>query len=236
MEGENKPASAGDIEPLGEQGEVNVADIPAGTDLTNAVVDNLYITCDTLNGDRYDATEQAIVLNSVVDEMMIENIMANPDNTDVIRNNFSGIVVELPAGKGTLSLTVKTEGDHKLAVLIGNDLQDFAQLVKGVIEAPYTLEKAARAYIYGFISEPKLPTAPTKHMSRRAKADWIAEDEPASTGSVAIYGISWNIEAPTGIDQISQEPKAKSQKLIRNGQLVIERDGKTFNALGTEIK
>ena len=236
MAPENKPAEVTDIEPLAEEGTANLANLPAETDLTNAVVDNLYITCDTLNGDHYDATEHAIVLNSVVDEMMIENIMANPDNTDVIRNNFSGIVVELPAGKGTLSLTVKTEGDHKLAVLIGNDLQDFAQLVKGVIEAPYTLEKAARAYIYGFISEPELPTAPTKHMPRRAKADWIAEDEPASTGSVAIYGISWNIEAPTGIDQISQEPKAKSQKLIRNGQLVIERDGKTFNALGTEIK
>ena len=236
MAPENKPAEVTDIEPLAEEGTANLANLPAETDLTNAVVDNLYITCDTLNGDRYDATEQAIVLNSVVDEMMIENIMANPDNTDVIRNNFSGIVVELPAGKGTLSLTVKTEGEHKLAVLIGNDLQDFAQLVKGVIEAPYTLEKAARAYIYGFIPEPELPTAPTKHMPRRAKADWIAEDEPASTGSVAIYGISWNIEAPTGIDQISQEPKAKSQKLIRDGQLLILRDGRTFNALGTEIK
>lgn len=39
-----------------------------------------------------------------------------------------------------------------------------------------------------------------------------------------------------GIDQISQEPKAKSQKLIRDGMLLIERNGKTYNAQGAEIK
>ena len=147
------------------------------------------------------------------------------------------MIVELPAGQGTLSLTVKTEGDHLLAVLIGNSLQDFEKLVKGVVEAPYTLEAAARAYIFGFIPEPVIPTAPTKHMPRRAKTDWIVEDEDLTpSGSVAIYGISWAIEAHSALDEISQEPKTKSQKLIRNGQLVIERDGRTFNALGTEIK
>ena len=39
-----------------------------------------------------------------------------------------------------------------------------------------------------------------------------------------------------GIDQISQEPKAKSQKLIRDGQLLIERNGKNYNAQGVEVR
>ncbi len=74
-------------------------------------------------------------------------------------------------------------------------------------------------------------------MPRRAKADWITEDvEDASTGSVAIYGISWNIEETSAIDEISQETKTDSQKLIRDGQILIIRDGKTYNALGIEIK
>lgn len=233
MEGENKPASAGDIEPLGEQGEVNVADIPAGTDLTNAVVNNLYITCDTLNGDLYDAAEQAIVLHTVVDDVMMENILGNPDNDDVIRNNFSGIILELPAGNGTLKLTVKTEGDHMVAIMIDGNLQEFAQLVKDVVEVPYQLEAAARAYIYGSLTELPL-AAPTKHMPRRAKANWIVEEEEYS-GSISIYGISWETKSTEGINEISQEPQTKSQKLIKNGQLVIERDGKIYNALGTIV-
>lgn len=39
-----------------------------------------------------------------------------------------------------------------------------------------------------------------------------------------------------GIDEVSQESKAKSQKMIKGGQLYIERNGKTYNALGTELK
>lgn len=240
MDPETKPAEVTDIEPLAEEGTISVANLPAETDLTNAIVDNLYITCDTLNGDYYDATEQAIVLNTVVDEVMLSNILANPDNSDIIRNNFSGMIVELPSGQGTISITVKTEGDHLLAVQIGNSdtFQDFVQLVKGVIEVPYDIEAAARAYIFGFIPEPELPAAaPTKHMPRRAKADWIVENEDLTpSGSVAIYGISWAIEVPSALDEISQEPKSDSQKLIRDGQILIIRDGKMYNALGVEMK
>lgn len=39
-----------------------------------------------------------------------------------------------------------------------------------------------------------------------------------------------------GIDEVSQESKAKSQKLIKDGQLLIERNGKTYNALGAEVQ
>ena len=40
----------------------------------------------------------------------------------------------------------------------------------------------------------------------------------------------------TSLNQTSQEPKAKSQKLIKNGQLLIEHNGKTYNVMGGEIR
>lgn len=41
----------------------------------------------------------------------------------------------------------------------------------------------------------------------------------------------------TGLDQVnSQELKAKSQKLIRDGQLLIKRNGKVYNALGYPVR
>lgn len=46
--------------------------------------------------------------------------------------------------------------------------------------------------------------------------------------------IVFHKDATTGIE--SQELKANSQKLIRNGQILIIRDGRTYNALGTEVK
>ena len=42
---------------------------------------------------------------------------------------------------------------------------------------------------------------------------------------------------PTGVEQAkSQEPKAKSQKFLRDGHLLILRDGKTYNVMGVEIR
>ena len=40
----------------------------------------------------------------------------------------------------------------------------------------------------------------------------------------------------TTLDQTSQEPIANSQKLLINGQLLILRDGKTYNVMGAEVK
>jgi hypothetical protein len=235
MTDETKPASVEDIEPLAEEGAVTVADMPAGTDLTNAVVADLYITCDTLNGDHYDADEKAIVFTTVVDKVMLENILANPLISDVIRNNFSGMIMELPAGQGTISITVKTAGDHLLGVMIGDKMLEFEQLVKGIVEIPYELAAAARIYLYGFISTEEPNAAPTKHMPSHLAAKRAKADEPAQ-GAVSIYGASWKVGLPAALEEVSQEPKAKSQKLIRDGQLYILRDGKTYNAQGAEIK
>ena len=41
---------------------------------------------------------------------------------------------------------------------------------------------------------------------------------------------------PTGIKQTSQQPIANSQKLIKNGQLLILRDGKVYTVMGGEVK
>ena len=38
------------------------------------------------------------------------------------------------------------------------------------------------------------------------------------------------------LDPISQEPNANSQKLIKDGQLFILRDGRIFTATGIEVK
>ena len=45
-----------------------------------------------------------------------------------------------------------------------------------------------------------------------------------------------NGDDETGIEQVSQELKAKSQKLIKDGQLFIIRDGKIYTAQGLEVK
>ena len=43
-------------------------------------------------------------------------------------------------------------------------------------------------------------------------------------------------DLPSAVSNLSQQPTANGQKQMINGQLFIIRDGKTFNALGAEIK
>ena len=45
-----------------------------------------------------------------------------------------------------------------------------------------------------------------------------------------------NIDAPTGLEEVSEEPRVESRKMIRDGQLLIIRDGKIFNAYGVVME
>ena len=41
---------------------------------------------------------------------------------------------------------------------------------------------------------------------------------------------------PTAIDQITNDKSQMTNKVIRNGILLIERDGKTYNATGAQVR
>jgi hypothetical protein len=231
MTPETKPASVEDIAPIAESGTASMANLPANTDLTNAVVGNLYLTCDTTNGDHYDATEQALVLNTVVDEVMIENVLANTGNMDVIRNNFSGIILTIPAGTGTLSLTIQTSGNHEVAVRIeGQEAETFAKAAKGLIEIPYSVEGDAYVFVYGVAAEePEASAALPSKFRARAKRTEAAEN------SVSIYDIQWVVTSATGAENVQSDQKP-STKVLRNGLLLIEQNGKIYNVMGAEVK
>jgi hypothetical protein len=45
-----------------------------------------------------------------------------------------------------------------------------------------------------------------------------------------------NVNAPTSIENThSQSSMTNTQKIMRDGQLIIIRDGKTYNAIGQEM-
>lgn len=59
-------------------------------------------------------------------------------------------------------------------------------------------------------------------------AEYARLDKPGQPGYFS--------EKPQGLEQTSQEPIANSQKLIKDGQLFIQRGGKLFNLTGAEVK
>lgn len=57
-----------------------------------------------------------------------------------------------------------------------------------------------------------------------------------ATGWKLFGTIQEKSEKPTDIDQITNDELQKTHKLLRNGQLLIERDGKIINAIGVRVK
>ena len=83
------------------------------------------------------------------------------------------------------------------------------------------------------------------------ECDIIGEDIPASADVLCVVyqnteddvrvrisasaDVTNRKSSEQGLESVSKESRAKSQKVIRNGQMVILRDGKEFNVLGTEL-
>ena len=64
---------------------------------------------------------------------------------------------------------------------------------------------------------------------------FLANPMEASSGSFAIRNVKLTVaDAVEAIENV--ESQAKAVKVIRDGQVLILRDGKTFNALGSEMK
>jgi len=233
MSGENKPATVEDLTPVEQTGQASFENVPAGTDITNAVIENMYVTCDTTdNHDRYDATEKAFVFETVVDSLMMNNVLANVGNMDIIRNNFSGIILEIPAGEGTVKITIKTLGNRKVAVQIeGLDPVLFAQVAKGEISVPYNILQSAYVYIYPVMDESAASPAPKK-------VNNIHKAAQAESNLVHIYGAAWEVKKViSDVEETSTvNPQSSIRKFIRDGQLYIMHNGVLYNANGAVVR
>ena len=68
------------------------------------------------------------------------------------------------------------------------------------------------------------------------KVGFIANPSAPKSGKFYLRNVKITADSGTGIDQISQEPIANSQKLIKDGQLIIIRNGVEYNAAGQMVK
>jgi hypothetical protein len=227
---ESKPATVEDIAPVAGEGAADFSTIPAGADMSNYVAGSLYITIDEAQGDLYDATEKALVLKTTVSELQMQNILNAARQSDVLQNIFSGMVMEVPAGNGTINITVQTAGGRKLAVMVaGSAAEYFAKAVKGDIEVNYDVTAPTFVYIYAV--EDGTPAAAPAKLRRAPAATADAEN------SVSIYGAKWNVKKDaTTIEHITNDQSPMTNKVIRDGQLLIIRGNKVYTVDGQEVK
>ena len=139
----------GEIDPVTETITTTFADgLDEDTDLVGTVVENIYITLD--DNDTYDSRDGSIVVNSTMTMSQMMSVAGlNPGKSDLC-NRFSGLVMELGTGEGTLTVDCRTVGSRKIGVMIGDAEPGFyTQDERGTITVEYSVSEPTFVYVCG---------------------------------------------------------------------------------------
>ena len=181
--------------------------------------------------DFYNSEEEQLEIKSVVDpeklKLAVDSMAAGTkDWNDLLPG---ATTFNLQPGKGKIRIQCATVEGYELKVLVrGKETVSVSQPVMGYAEVSYDVENITAVLIY--LSQ--IPSASPAPQHRVAKA--IKDEAPrAVIKAIEIQPVS--SEVPTGIDENLQS-EIINHKFIKDGQLLIEREGKLYNAQGIQVK
>lgn len=179
---------------ISEETQVELSSL-GDKNLANNVVDGIYYNA---GENSYNATEGCIVINNTTDMSKISD--AIPGSADV-KNNFTGLILRVAKGKGSIKVNAKTEGTAQLAVQVGNSTPVMvSKTERDDVVADYDVEEDTYVYIYAVIGSSSAP-------ARRA----------SSTDMVKIYGITVS-PGVTAISTITNAQSAVGNYYTLDGQ------------------
>ena len=196
-----------EIVPITETEEISFKDsMNDNTDLSNTVIDNTYFTVNAANGDGYDATEQALVLNSTTSSAQMSAIQGAQVGDAAVRENFSGIIFEISAGQGVITVDAKTIGTHVLNVQIGNGAPtQVKKSERGTAEVEYNV--SAPTYVYLYAS------------TESGASARLYRGPSAGANSVLLYGYKVQVGG-TGIEELKNGKMEELKYYDLNGRKV----------------
>ncbi|MBR2204521.1 MAG: hypothetical protein IJ914_10105, partial [Prevotella sp.] len=170
-----------DVEPVTEKTNIFSESVSGDTDLSNTVIDNTYYTLNSANGDGYDTVEKAIVLNSTTTESQMNSIENAEIGDAAIRQNYNGIIFEVAAGSGTITIDAKTNGTHVLNVQIGKAKpSQITRSTRGTADVTYSV--TVPTYIYLYASTASANAVQTRAISANSVLLYSYKVTPGTTG------------------------------------------------------
>jgi hypothetical protein len=213
------PASAANWDMSAFQGCPYLTQINFAKNLTS-IPERMFFGCDSLETVTFPEALDTIGLGAFSACSNLKHITLPEGLIDIQMGAF----INAPLEELTIPSTVRSIGAHAFT-----DLSHMSCVTSLIMDPAGVAEEDAFGSKWGGEEGEEMPPFPALRVPKGTKALYQADAEWSKFSIV-------EEEGEEGIEQISQESKTKSQKLIRNGQLVIERDGKSFNALGAEMK
>lgn len=173
------------------------AGIDNDTDLGDTVIGDVYVTVGEEDG--FDESDGSIVLNSIMNEEFVEAVGGMAPGESDIANRFNGLVVKVPAGHGSVTVSCMTTGTKRISVKIGEEKpMYYIKNSKGEISVDYNV--AADTYVYIYASE----AADVQQTVRRLRTP-----DSVTANCVRIYSIGVN-PGNSGIEGIETGKQEES--------------------------
>ena len=167
------------LTPMDEQEDIDYGEggsIDEKTNLEGAIIDNVFYNISAENGG-FDADEQCIVVKKAMTDEEIESVFGEELQSSEVKETFAGLVIQVPAGNGSVMINAQTTGGMALKVKIGSAdpiTLEFSGKMK--VSVPYNVTEPTYVYIY----------AGESAASARAGMRGNDNEQP----SLKIYGIS----------------------------------------------
>ena len=185
---------------------------------------NLYIPCESLRDYQMDVlfgSFKYIQCISSEDVSTEDNIVVTPGSNDVT------ITWPTEDEADTYSIVITKDGEVFCTLTFNNNGQlvsiAFAPGRQGHHPAQY-----AEAVVNGY-------RFTVTGLEESTKYGYNLDVKDDSSKTIKSYNGEFTTESATAVDNINSS-SSDTQKLIRDGQLLIIRDGKTYNAQGVELK
>lgn len=176
--------------------------------------------------DSYNAeTQQLEIATSLTDEVVAQALEELVPGSSAWVDLLPGsLVFDIPAGSGKVRIQCMTLDGYTLQVKKeGEDVVSITQTELGWAEVTYNVPAPIHVVIYLHANNASMPA--------RIAAREQDTDAGAYIKTVEIVPDN----APTAIENVVKEVEG-SQKVMQNGILYIIRDGKVYNAQGTQVK
>ena len=205
-----------EIIPIIEEEVIFSENIDEDTDLSDTVIENTYFNMDSENGDGYDSDEQALVLSSTMtaEQMDVVEDLAVGDPS--LCENYNGIIFELAAGSGIITVDAKTVGTHVLNVQIGNgEPTKVTKSERGTVDVPYNVTEPTYIYIYTSTAE-----GSTARLDRAPSA---------AANSVLLYGYKVTIGPANIPGDVNDDGVVNVTDIVATVNYIMEKPSDGFN-------
>ena len=174
-----------------------------------------------------EQTGQLELASSLTDEVVAQALDSLVPGSSAWIDLLPGsLVFDIPAGQGKVRVQCLTLAGYTLQVKMeGQAVVSIAQTALGWAEVTYNVPAPIHVVIY--LHAQSAASAPARIATRM---------EDAVSAGAYIQAVKIVPEnAPVGFENV-QSDDVQSTKFIRDGQLIIIRDGKMYNATGVEVK